>query len=52
MKTGKTLLIIGLIVVAVGAVLSTQEIEPYADYTLVAGAVLVVISGSFRMRNR
>lgn len=52
MKKGKILLIIGLIVVAVGAVLSTQEIEPYADYTLVAGAVLVVISGSFRMRNR
>ena len=46
------MLIIGLIVVAVGAILSTQEIEPYADYTLVAGAVLVVISGSFRMRNK
>lgn len=52
MKTGKILLIIGLIVMAVGAVLSTQDIEPYADYTLVTGAVLVVISGSFRMRNR
>jgi hypothetical protein len=52
MKTGKILLIIGLIVVAVGAILSTQEIEPYADYTLVAGAVLVVISGSFRMHNK
>lgn len=52
MKTGKILLIVGLIVVAVGAILSTQEIEPYADYTLVAGAVLVVISGSFRMRNK
>ena len=52
MNTGKILLIIGLIVVAVGAILSTQEIEPYADYTLVAGAVLVVISGSFRMRNK
>ena len=52
MKTGKILLIVGLIVVAVGAILSTQEIEPYADYTLIAGAVLVVISGSFRMRNK
>lgn len=52
MKAGKILLIVGLIVVAVGAILSTQEIEPYADYTLVAGAVLVVISGSFRMRNK
>lgn len=52
MKTGKILLIIGLITVAVGAVLSTQDIEPYADYTLIAGAVLVVLSGSFRMREK
>lgn len=52
MKTGKILLIIGLITVAVGAVLSMQDIEPYADYTLVAGAVLVVLSGSFRMREK
>ena len=37
---------------AVGAVLSTQEIEPWADYTLVAGAVLVILSGSLRMRGK
>ena len=52
MKTGKILLIVGLIIVAVGAILSTQDIEPYADYALIAGAILVVISGSFRMRDR
>ncbi len=52
MTTGKILLIIGLIVVAAGAILSTQQIEPYADYLLVAGAVLVVLSGSFRMRGK
>ena len=45
-------MIIGLVVVAIGAVLSSQEIEPYADYTLVAGAVLVVLSGSLRMRGK
>jgi len=52
MNAGKILLIIGLIIVAVGAVLSTQEIEPVADYVLVAGAVVVVLSGSFRMRGK
>ena len=52
MTTGRVLLIIGLVVVAVGAVLSTQDIEPWADYTLVAGAVLVIFSGSLRMRNK
>jgi len=52
MTTGKILLVIGLIVVAVGAVLSTRQIEPYADYTLLAGAVLVILSGSLRMRGK
>ena len=52
MTTGRILLIVGLIVMAVGAVLSTQEIEPWADYTLVAGAVLVILSGSLRMRGK
>ena len=52
MTTGRVLLIVGLITVAVGAVLSTQEVEPYADYVLVAGAILVVFSGSMRMRGK
>lgn len=52
MKAGKILLITGLIVVGAGAILSTQDIEPYADYALVVGAVLVVLSGSLRMRNK
>ena len=52
MKAGKILMIIGLVVVAAGAILSTQDIEPYADYTLVVGAVLVVLSGSLRMRGK
>ncbi|MBR0310162.1 MAG: hypothetical protein IJQ97_04690 [Paludibacteraceae bacterium] len=52
MKAGNILLIIGLIVVAAGVVLSAKQIEPYADYVLVVGAVLVVLSGSLRMRNK
>ena len=52
MKTGKILLIIGLIVVAAGAVMSTKEIEPYGDYALAVGAMMVVLSGSFRMRGK
>lgn len=52
MTTGKILLIIGFIILAVGAVLSLLNIEPYSDYTLVAGAVLVVISGPLRMRGK
>ncbi len=52
MKTGKILLITGLVIVAAGAVLSLLKIEPYADYALVVGAVAVVLSGSFRMRGK
>ena len=52
MKAGYILLIIGFIALVVGAILAMNDIEPYADYTLVAAAVLVVFSGSLRMRNK
>jgi len=52
MKTGNILLIIGLVGLVVGAILSMNDIEPYADYTLVGAAVLVVFSGSMRMRGK
>ena len=52
MKSGKILLIVGLVIVLAGAVLSMMKIEPYADYVLVTGAVAVVLSGSLRMRGK
>ena len=52
MNAGRILMIIGLVTVGVGAILSTKEIEPYADYALVVGAVMVVLSGSLRMRGK
>lgn len=45
-------MIIGLVGLAAGAILSVKDIEPYADYTLVAAAVIVILSGSLRMRNK
>ena len=48
MKKSTIILIIGLVIVAVGAALSVAKIEPYADYVLVAGAVIVVIRGFIR----
>ncbi len=48
MRLSSILLIIGLVVLAVGAALSVAKIEPYADYVLVAGAVVVVIRGFVR----
>ena len=48
MKLSNILLIIGLAILAVGAALSLAKIEPYADYVLIAGAVIVVIRGFVR----
>ena len=52
MRKSSILLIIGLVIVAVGAALSVAKIEPYADYVLIAGAVIIVIRGFIRNRER
>ena len=47
------LLIIGLSVVLAGAVMSFIETtKGYADYFLVAGALLVILRGSLKMRDK
>ena len=48
MKKSSIILIIGMIILAAGAALSIAKIEPYADYVLIAGAVIVVIRGFIR----
>ena len=52
MKKSTIILIIGLIILAVGAVLSVAKIEPWADYVLIAGAVVVIIRGFVRNHER
>ncbi len=42
------ILIIGLVILAVGAGLSIAKIEPWADYVLIAGAAVVIIRGFVR----
>lgn len=41
-------MIVGLVILAVGAALSVAKIEPYADYVLIAGAVVIIIRGFVR----
>ena len=48
MKLSNIILIIGLIILAVGAGLSIAKIEPWADYILIAGAAVVIIRGFIR----
>ena len=48
MKKSTIILIIGLVILAVGAACSVAKIEPWADYVLIAGAVVVIIRGFVR----
>ena len=41
-------MIIGAVILAVGAGLSIAKIEPYADYVLIAGALVVIARGFVR----
>ena len=52
MKLSTIILIIGLIVLAVGAGLSIAKIEPWADYVLITGAAVVIIRGFIRNHER
>ncbi len=46
------MLILGLVALLAGAVLSVMKLQPYSDYVLVAGAVLVIFRGALRSRER
>ena len=52
MKKSSIILVIGLIILAVGAGLSIAKIEPWADYVLIAGAVVVLIRGFVRTHEK
>lgn len=48
MKLSNIIMIIGFVILAVGAGLSIAKIEPWADYVLIAGAAVVIIRGFIR----
>lgn len=52
MKLSTIILIVGAVILAVGAGLSIAKIEPWADYVLIAGAAVVVIRGFIRNHER
>ena len=48
MRKSTIILIIGLVILAVGAGLSVAKIEPWANYVLIVGAIVVIIRGFIR----
>ena len=48
MKLSQIILLAGMLILVAGAVMSMLDIEPYADYVLITGAVVVIIRGFIR----
>ena len=52
MKKSTIILIIGLLVLLAGAVMSIMKLEPYSDYVLIAGALIVIARGFVRTHEK
>ena len=52
MKWSNILLIIGMLVLVAGAVMSIMKLQPYSDYVLIAGAVIIIFRGAIRNREK
>ena len=50
MKWSNILLIIGLAILIAGAIMSLMKLQPYSDYVLVAGAVVIIFLGAIKSR--
>ena len=52
MKWSNILLIVGMAILIVGAVLSILKVQPYSDYVLIEGALVIIFRGAVRSRER
>ena len=52
MKGSNILLVIGMVVLIAGAVMSILKLQPYSDYVLVAGAIIIIFRGAVRQREK
>ena len=52
MKWSNILLIVGMAILIVGAVLCILKVQPYSDYVLIAGALVIIFRGAVRSRER
>ena len=52
MKWNNILLIVGMVVLVAGAVMSIIKLQPYSDYVLIAGAVIIIFRGAVRNREK
>lgn len=50
-KLKSAFLIIGMVLLLIGAGLSFMQYQPWANYVLIAGAALIIIRGFIRSNN-
>ena len=52
MKWSNIVLITGMLMLVAGAVMSIIKLQPYSDYVLIAGAVIIIFRGAVRNREK
>lgn len=52
MKWSNILLTVGMVVLIAGVVLSIMNLQPYSDYVLVAGAIIIFFRGAIKNREK
>jgi hypothetical protein len=52
MKWSNILLCCGFAILLAGAIMSLLDMQPYSDYVLVGGALVVIFRGAVRSRER
>ena len=52
MKKSNLFLIAGMALLLIGAILSVCDVQPYANYVLIAGAAIIIIRGGVRVREK
>mgnify|MGYP003299540997 FL=1 len=52
MKWSNILLYSGLSILLAGAIMSVLKLQPYSDYVLITGAVLIIFRGAVKSREQ
>ena len=52
MRKSHYILIIGMAILIAGAIMNLREVEPYGDYVLIAGAIVIIARGFVRTHEK
>jgi hypothetical protein len=52
MRKSHYILIIGMVILIAGAIMNLCKVEPYGDYVLIAGAIVIIARGFVRTHEK